>query len=185
MIVTQLSDKVDIDISGLSKTKIVIIGELKLNGEVIDSDRVTIAMPEKFSVKSSGGEITSKSHKIKVEVGQSALKEDANFYILEDTLADEAYYSLSSHPFQFNAKSLDGSNEIKKFDSKIKIVYQYDLADYETTDENNLVFKYFDIEQNDWVPLPTEIDTKNHVAIGYTDHLTDFDLDVASINQYD
>ena len=66
----QLSDKVDIDISGLSKTKIVIIGELKLSEEVIDSDRVTIAMPEKFSVKSSGGEIFNpKAIKIKVKIG--------------------------------------------------------------------------------------------------------------------
>jgi RHS repeat-associated protein len=182
--INSLSGVSVLNIPGIASTnKTILAGQLLLNGKPVATSRTTLSRPEKFEISAKGGKIASKSQKISVNVGSNALSEDATFFILEDTLADETPAALSRHPFVINAESLDGKREINKFNRSIEISVQYDPSEIDG-EEKDLIVEYFDVTKNSWVTVDSVKDTKNHVLTFSTNHLTQWDYTVESINQY-
>lgn len=90
--------------------------------------------------------------------------------------------TLSNHPhmlehFQFRAPT---DYDYWMVDSSTQFTQTLSIAVHYTPvaglDEAKLTLYFYDTEQKAWVPLPTQVDTQTHVAVGQTNHFTSFAL---------
>jgi hypothetical protein len=88
-----------------------------------------------------------------------------------------ACFRTSSTPFQLTAVGRNSGLPITQFSEEITISVAYDEA-LLFEDESGLRLFYFDETSSIWRTLKSRPDQTNNVLIGYTDHFSDFDIDV-------
>ena len=87
-------------------------------------------------------------------------------------------YSQGLVNFEILAFDKKGEN-ISRFnkDNPVEIRIAYDESQL-TGDEYGLTLFYFDEQLSDWRPLPSRVDVDNNVLTAWTDHFSDFSVDI-------
>jgi RHS repeat-associated protein len=130
-------------------------------------------------VQRGGGEITGLDGRLKMKFASDTLAEDANLWVAPVDQEHMPPTTLSGKPFQIVAQGKNSKQSIRKFDQKATIELSYDPKDW-GGNESSLVLYYYNESNEQWVPLPSRVDTQRHVLIATTDHLTIFDADAKS-----
>ena len=175
----QLQGKIAKEVSGsLSVIAKVVSGE-----QVVAEMTLTLLKGGISNLPASGGEAISPNGKIKVVIPQDALDEDIFLCIGETAnhLGSTSY--LGSHPFEINAEGKTSFSSVHQFRRPISIIYQYDPKEI-AVDENYLTLEFYNETTRNWVKIPTQVDTKRHVLIGTSDHLSPWDIGSESIDKY-
>jgi hypothetical protein len=94
------------------------------------------------------------------------------FYILQST-------TLSGKPFQIVAKGQNSKQSIRKFAKTATIELSYDPKTLKGN-ESDLVMYYYNESSEEWLPLSSWVDRKQHVLYASSDHLTVFDFQAVS-----
>jgi RHS repeat-associated protein len=123
-----------------------------------------------------GGELDYKNGNVKLTFPEGSLSEDITLKYKRLSLGKEGIpYVLSGNMFEVEAYGKSNLQEISNFDKELSIEIKYD-HEMITGDESTLTLFYFNETENDWYPLPSEVDIENHILKGYTNHFTVFDF---------
>ena len=87
--------------------------------------------------------------------------------------------TLSGSPFQIVARGATRQQSVRKFSKAATIELSYDPQQVRGQEDYQSLY-YYDEAAGQWVPLPTRVDSKNHLLIAESDHLTIFDVNVQS-----
>ncbi len=151
---------------------------LILNKAVVASASLLVQEEGVSQIPQSGGTAQGMEDKVTVEVPSGTLPEPIDLRIQEPA-SNPPPTSLSGNPFRLTAIGQNSGQEITQFSKSLTVQIAYD----ETTlrgPEVGLQLFYYDEKLATWVPLESQVDTANNILTGYTDHFSDFDIDVTS-----
>lgn len=133
---------------------------------------------ESFVLDEQGGTLTGLDGYVEITVPNDVLSTGTTFEIGSARVTDGPSHYLSDQPFRIVAH--DGlSRGVSTFSEPIAISVNYD-PEIMVSEPAALTLFYFDEVSQNWIPLPTAVDTQTHTLTGWVDHLTDFDIDVMS-----
>ena len=118
-----------------------------------------------------GGVAAGLNNQVKVIFPPEALREALYVRVRQPAKDSLPPDSLSEEPFELLAISQNSRDVVETFDTQLTIEVDYSLP------FNGTVY-YFDADENDWKPLPTEYDRRNGVLRATTTHFSIFDTNV-------
>jgi RHS repeat-associated protein len=138
---------------------------------------------ETTSILQTGqNEITALDGTVTVKFPEADLKQAMEVTIRYETSGKLAY-TIRGDAFEIVAKTVptkDNPNvdsvEVHQFSEPIEIKVKYN-PEIIMGDETTLTLFYYDDKALTWVPLPSEVDVKEHILTGWSDHLTVFNFD--------
>lgn len=138
----------------------------------------TVTVPEYgvFEIAQNGGKAEGLNGMVSVTVPEGAVSEPMNLRI-QPVPQGELPYSLSGHPFRLTAKGQNSGEEISKFTQSIQIAIPYN-EDSLPGDESTLSLYFYDEQLGTWAYMPSWVDPDQNILYAYTNHFTDFDVDV-------
>lgn len=112
----------------------------------------------------NGGELQAnfKDHTLKVKFPKDALTEEAEITARLPGKRLPGLPSNGKNAFELFAKGTESQNPIHQFYQSLEIEISYDPATI-GIDPSVLDLFYFDETVGFWLPLPSQIDTENHI----------------------
>ncbi len=128
-----------------------------------------------------GGTVSGLNGKVAVTFPKGTLSQPVNVWIVlvPADSPDAPPTTMSGSPFRIVAKSQSSGAVVNRFPAEINIAIPYDPQSY-PNNAHDLTLYYYDLTLKEWIPLPSQIDEVNHLLIGKSNHLTDFDFDLQS-----
>ena len=133
----------------------------------------------------NGGELQAnfKDHTLKVKFPKDALTEEAEITARLPGKRLPGLPSNGKNAFELFAKGTESQNPIHQFYQSLEIEITYDPATI-GIDPSVLDLFYFDETVGIWLPLPSQIDTENHILRAWTKHFSLFSLGANSFSSY-
>lgn len=145
-------------------------------GKALAQNELALPRHEKFSAKKNAGSaLSAENGRVKVRFGKNSLSEDVTVNIGAPTGEITPDGSLSGQPFEIDAQGMTSKTDLHQFADEINIDVDYSKLDLRGNDENNLYLYYYSPDDNNWVALPTTVDTKTKTMHAITTHFTVFD----------
>ncbi|HUF37877.1 MAG TPA: hypothetical protein VMN57_05090, partial [Anaerolineales bacterium] len=156
-------------------------GLLTYLGEGLATDALTIEEANKTTIDVTGGSAVGFVGGITVTVNipGGALTETVDLRINDTGELSAPPDSLSGRPIRITAIGLISGKPVNVFGKEISIQIPYDEGRIQG-DEAGLLLHYYDEKSESWRPVGTIVDTENNILTGFTNHLTDFDVEVQS-----
>ena len=175
--VTEASGKLSLAAGSAPAWPYLISGDL-LSGEVILSS-YAIELKGRWSsqIEARGGEAQAFSGKVRLLFPADAVSQDLALEVRTPDDVDAAPYYPDNFPFEITANAKSDGAPVERFAQPFAIQVSYDPRRIHG-DESSLQLFYYDTGLGTWVPLPSEVDTTRHTLTGWSDHLTEFDIDV-------
>ncbi len=124
----------------------------------------------------SGGQVRAFGGRVNLSFPAAALPEAIRVDMRSPSPEFLAEHSLGGFPIQVEAFSQSSGEPLHQFLAPLTIQVAYDPAQVQG-DEGFLTLNYYDEPLQAWLPLPSRVDMQNHLLVGFSDHLTIFDLD--------
>ena len=175
--VTEGTGKTDWAVSGEFSGGGTILVELFAGEEYLAGAAYSLKEQMEFVIGKRGGEAVGLGGQVRVTIPDGALPEDAILEIKPITQTVSVPYTLSGNGFEINATGCDSKRALERFGQAIQIEWPYQ-EDELWGDESGLTLFYYDEAVGTWMPLPSEVDTKNNVLRAWTEHFTAFDVDI-------
>jgi len=133
----------------------------------------------------NGGELqaTFKDHSLKVKFPKDALTEEAEIIARLPGRPLPGLPRNGKSAFELIAKGTKSQNQIHQFNQPLEIEITYD-PDTIGIDPSVLDLFYFDETVGTWLPLPSQIDTENHILRAWTTHFSLFSQGANSFSSY-
>jgi hypothetical protein len=125
----------------------------------------------------TGGVVTAFDGRVTVQFPAGAASEPLLVRVRPPQPSEALPYTLSRQPVEILAAGLVSQQPVHSFNQPLQITIHYDERKL-NGDEDSLFLFYFDEAQQSWIPLPTEVTSDTNQLVGYSDHLSIFDVDI-------
>ena len=144
---------------------------------VLTKGLLSLPLHEAFAVGEEGGSLSAEDGRIEVTFSDDSLPEDVvvnvGAPVGDDSELPEA--SLSGQPFEIEAHSEQGQEELEQFEGEIAIEVDYSHVEVPEGREHDLHLYWYNPEDQDWYPLPSHADPETQTLTAVTTHFTVFD----------